>query len=256
MMSRKLTKKILSVAGATILLGTFIAKDARKDKLKELVDSIDNAESVFIIRNQNRSTQTGIKKFEEFVEESFKKLDPNRANKPQDLTMLEKSPLTGRISPLLIAIDISENSSEVLDNISRLADKLPQGSIPDQATLPRIKREADDLEAQVKHLESEEDRFIGVSTTSFERAKDEEDHLNNQARLLSGKAFEIEDQVYDLDQTVLKKSEVVRLEEKHRYEEWEKTYYALYGLGWVISMAGILIGGEEEKSVIEELEEG
>jgi hypothetical protein len=46
--------RLLSVLGALIIFLTFLAREGFRDELKELVDSIDAAQSVFLIRSDNR----------------------------------------------------------------------------------------------------------------------------------------------------------------------------------------------------------
>lgn len=45
--------RLLSTLGALIIFFTFLAREGFRDELKELVDSIDAAQSVFLIRSDN-----------------------------------------------------------------------------------------------------------------------------------------------------------------------------------------------------------
>lgn len=134
-------KKVLSVVGATVLLGTFLAKETRKDKLKELADSIDAGENNYIIREQNRTMFAELKRFEaEFVE--FRK-DPTRP-KP-DLSGFGAGSGGGWVDPgevdseMLNSIaDRRRENQEILDNVIQLANKLSTPSGSDQLKLRPI----------------------------------------------------------------------------------------------------------------------
>src|SRR5450432_3418599 len=58
-------RRCLSAGGATIIFVTFLAKDAARDKLKSLIDSIDAAENSFIIRAEQRKAFGELKSFED-----------------------------------------------------------------------------------------------------------------------------------------------------------------------------------------------
>jgi hypothetical protein len=57
-------KLLISLLGAVIVFGTFLARDTRRDKLKDLVDSIESAENAYLIRMGNRQMYEEIKRFE------------------------------------------------------------------------------------------------------------------------------------------------------------------------------------------------
>ncbi len=64
MWTRKRTKHTLPVLGATIILGTFIAKDARKDKLRELSGALESTRNFYNIQVAELRTLEELKRFE------------------------------------------------------------------------------------------------------------------------------------------------------------------------------------------------
>jgi hypothetical protein len=122
--TRRQLKKLLSVVGATVLLGTFLAKETRKDRLKELADSIDVGENSYVIREQNRTMFRELKRFEaEFVE--FRK-HPTRPE--PDLSGFSGSSGGGWVFPGEIDSEMLDSiadrwreNQEILDNVIQLA---------------------------------------------------------------------------------------------------------------------------------------
>jgi hypothetical protein len=61
-------KRLVAVAGATIIFLTFLVNDAKRENMKELVDSIETAENAFQIQTDSRRTYLEIRKFEKTLQ--------------------------------------------------------------------------------------------------------------------------------------------------------------------------------------------
>ena len=109
--------RLISVAGALILFVTFLAKDAKRDRLKELGDSIDSAENAFIIRAENKrmyeALQTLGRNFDDFRRNPWKKGAGGSGRPPWWNWTFELAEARDGIK----RVDNEERSSEeVLDN--------------------------------------------------------------------------------------------------------------------------------------------
>jgi hypothetical protein len=245
MLSRKLTKRILSIAGATIILGTFLAKDWRKDKLKELADSINTAENTYIIRMSNSKIYAEIKDvmseltgFEDEYDKDHHRDSNNSRSTPGAINW-------GKA--LVLLRGLVRDNDELVDAVAKLAEKLHSNAHRDE--LKKLVADNDTLRSQLDEVDRLEDSF----------ANDDRDHSSvlNQHVMSLGQGFDsIETRTNTLVKTILDDSEAERRNDERKYEYWKNIYYALFATGWIISMAGILIGRDEERTVVEELAEG
>ncbi len=64
--SLKRHHRTISVIGAFIVFGTFLAKDIKRDHLKDLGDAIDSAENAYVVRLDNRRTLSEINKLSQY----------------------------------------------------------------------------------------------------------------------------------------------------------------------------------------------
>jgi hypothetical protein len=255
--TRKQLKKLLSVVGATVLLGTFLAKETRKDKLKELADSIDAGENSYIIREQNRTMFAELKRFEaEFVE--FRK-HPTRP-KP-DLSGFGGGSGGGWVGPgevdsevLNSIADHWRENQEILGNVVQLANKLSTPSGSDLLDLGPINADNEHLKTELVSITGENDFLRKIAPKlAHEELVEKADSLNKQIYAL----FDVMDRVNSgtdhLNRIILDDAEREHRSDERMYLVWTQRFYALYLVGWLITVAGILIGEDKEDNQIESL---
>jgi hypothetical protein len=253
MITRKHLKKVLSTVGATVLLGTFLAKETRKDQLKELIDSIDTAETSYIMRVENRRTFAELTRFEQ----SFNKFKQN-PTKPQHDDFGGGSgdsswPAQGEIDNDVfksVVEDWGENE-QVLDNVNRLAAKLPQSSALD---LIAIRDEDNKVSSELATLAVETGNFERNPGMSSKERSANADTLNKRIYAAAGAMEPIDSGTKKISQKILDMAEAERQSDEHKYKIWSVGFYVLYFLGWSIGVAGILLGDDEkDDNPIEEL---
>src|ERR1022692_4135025 len=61
--------RLLVFIGASIALFTFVVKDEIRQELKDLMDSIDMAENIFMVRSDNREVLVQVAYLQQFLKE-------------------------------------------------------------------------------------------------------------------------------------------------------------------------------------------
>jgi hypothetical protein len=156
MWKRKRIKQVLSLVGATIILGTFIAKDARKDQPKELADSIQAAENQFNTQAELQKLVSAQSRFQD----SFQ-FFTQRFDKPQ-----AESSFKPRWDEFGWVQSDYANTKQLLTNVSQLREKLSE------ANKKTIDTEAfqEKLEVVNKKLDEVHERFNEVDAKADEIA--------------------------------------------------------------------------------------
>src|SRR5882762_5149423 len=125
-------KTLASLLGAFIIFWTFVAKDMRRDKLKDLADSIDSAENAYIIRMDHRKMEEKLRAFTmdfaEFRQHPTVAIDPGDARGGGDDSWphVLKVNNVATINDVAVSeIPINERAEEeLLDNVIRLSNEL------------------------------------------------------------------------------------------------------------------------------------
>ena len=257
MILRKHLKKLLSIFGATVILSTFVAKDAGKDKLKELVDSIDTAENAYIMRGENRRNFSEIKRFEaEFEEFRENPTKPKVAmsggfggGSSGSYSLADPGEIDWE-TLVSTSTDRADND-ELLDNISRLEKKLDDSSGSHDMELAAINDNNDKLKKELEHLVDVARGFEGIKTQVTRPARYvESERINSAIYDLPEKMDSIFTGTVKLSKRILDDAERGRKSDEHRFILWTRGYYFLYVVGWITGVIGIAIG-EEKNNVIE-----
>jgi hypothetical protein len=255
--TRKQLKKLLSIVGATVLLGTFMAKETRKNKLKELADSIDTGENSYVIREQNRTMFAEFKRFEaEFVE--FRK---HPTTPKPDLSGFGVGRGGGWVGPgevdweILNSIaDHWRENQEILDNVIQLANKLSTPSGSDRLELRPINDDNEHIKTELASLIGERDFVQRIAPKlKQEELVEKADSLNNRIYALLHVMDRVSSGTDHLNRIILDDAEREHQSDERMYLIWTQWFYALYLVGWLITIAGILIGEDKEDNPIESL---
>jgi hypothetical protein len=247
--TRKDIKMMLSITGATMLLGTFIVKDVREDKAKELVASINTAENVFISRTAERRIYDQMKQFEsEFLDY---RENPSKPDKWGDWD--DRKPRPGELDVnTLEAVGIRKRiNDEVLDDVVRLAEKLPDN-------VTSHKAEALDLEKSNEKLTKDIESMDELSHKLKMNDKAEIEQLNTVAHNNWETIEDIEHRTDKLSKAILKDAVAIRKKSEVSYNRLKVAYAIVFTFGWIISVFGIFLEGEEQKPkpLVEKLLEG
>jgi hypothetical protein len=115
--------RLLTFAGALIVFVTFLVKEGKRESLKDLADSVDAAESVFVIRSDNFTTPVQLARVEDKIDKVGQ--DLYRNSKIKDMDMKDIRFFMHFAEPAREDV-MFLRASKTLDNASRLFEKLPR----------------------------------------------------------------------------------------------------------------------------------
>ena len=142
-------RRLVTFIGALIVFVTFVVKDGLREQLKDLVSSIDSAESVFAIRNDANTTAMWLQRLQEQVDWIAEKIKLKGTSYSGD--MVERTHST-----LEIISEVHESIAVSLDNISNLIEKVPHQE--------ENARKAKEIQDDLQHLRDEHDILTAVFT--------------------------------------------------------------------------------------------
>jgi hypothetical protein len=240
----KRRRRIVSLIGALIVFGTFLAKDVRRDKLKDLVDSIESAENSYLIRAGNRRTLQEIKGFEK----SFSDFRRNPTAPEDQLTEADFED-RGVGFYLQTTHDDQLANMEIYDELARLAEKLP-GAQPEKNSLQAAKQ----LDAEFWEEWNAVDKEAMKLPDAW-RVKDTPLAKQLEAKIFTASAAgqKCSQTLESVSREILHEAANERVKAEANYEMWNKFTFLLYGVGFVIGIFGILMGGEDD-SIVESLQ--
>lgn len=245
-------RHLWAVGGATIVFVTFLAKDAERDHLKDLVDSIDAAENAFILRSQNRATITALKtfrdEFHEFREHPTVAVARNDGGGSSDFDDSKE------IDWEMLYSSRSEELSnqELLDSINRLARKLPENGAwkSTKSSLEFFKNKPQEFWDQW-HKSFDQAMKAANSKSSPQLIGE----TNDQVFKAHWIAKELSDALDNVSQNITVDSEKERAKVEALYVAWLWLTYLLYALGWIMTIRAIFLGKEGESLVQQMVED-
>ncbi len=234
------TQKLVSILGATIILGTFVVKEARKDKLKDLIDSVDAAENAYMIRIDDRKNYMALQQLSDVVKDF-------RAHPTKPVSMSEVGGGSSSFEePTEIDMGLFESMAEqelsnreLIDTVARLARKLPES----RSTL-RLDTIYGMDSSFWNDRQNALTRANGLRATPPKYVGQKGSVIDEMQRLLS-MVGTVADDVETESRKIISDAEEERSADEARYKCWTTIFYFLYGLGWLISVLGIFMGGTE-----------
>lgn len=238
----------MPLLGATIILVTFIAKDARTEKVKELGDSLELAQNRFDIEMQERKTYNAVRLLDREIYDQLALL-----HRRFDLVAGYSSTGMSNEHPFPCQM-LNHSSTDLLEHqgdfqyASALVRTLPDTikkqydleTVKKQFALTRIKLDL----AMSRCPDSDSDQPVKPPT--LDEAMDVDKSLVT-VEIISN----------DMYSKVLADATAQHDIAEKRAKYWTIVYYSLYAVGWLITVTGILIGEEtEEGGVAEKLASG
>lgn len=254
--TRKLTvstkvKRLVAAAGATIIFLTFLVNDAKRENMKELVGSIEAAENAFQIQTDSRRTYLEVRQFEKDFAES-------RGQHPLKKPAPHIDPMSGiEFDTVVSNKEIDWNTLNVIEEYQPFVDEL-LGHISKLAErLPRTRNRSRDVDA-LKHVNS--NLKLGWNDL-FSKANSVDDMLGSKEGATKVEQLNLEidglgqafikdsDDVEKESRSILDEAERERAATEENYRFWTIVFRIMYVFGWVVGIAGILIGANEDAVV-------
>jgi len=198
-----------------------------RERLKDLVDSIDTAQSVFVAE---RESQQMSQRLAEIYRISVVSYD----------NMHSPAPPPGEAYPITIATimshyqgayDAEQRLESELNAVDRLLEKLP--------TDQNREKKLNDLKTQFKAVQKADEDFR--NTTSPRSTTELKENLNS-AVVLEHQAWDAETAIQTLSLSILKDSGEVKKRDETCFKIATCGSYVLYCLGWGLGLIGKLFG--------------
>ena len=207
-------RRLLLFIGASIALSIFVVKDEIRQDLKDLTDSINTAENVFMVRSDSREVIIQVARIQQLLE-----------GKPS---------WTGLASSEAYYRSLTAQ----LDSTLHLLAKVPHGG--------EFDREAIDLMAKRNQWMADSLRPMApISEGPVVRDEAEEKAEKALGQKLWNDAFLLDGQVQSFGSSVVDMARKVEAHEEHLYRISKYASYTLYSLGWLVGLIGTLFGGED-----------
>jgi len=232
-------RRALSLTGLLLVFVTFVVKDAVRERLKDSIDSIHAAESLYLIRTDTFTITALIQNVDKHIGSITGPADHPGSTEKRTAreTLLEE---TKAREDLYTALE------SLLENTSRVVETLPR---------PKLRRE------QLLALKCELDQIRGLDNEAHQVTSDYYKNLNiddvlqpdqpRKEQVVLAKEAEADYALFSRTYALLLKAnqamnDVIR-EARTSYQSEERLYtiftyvgYALYALGWSLTAIGQL----------------
>lgn len=235
--------KAMTLLGLTVIFATFIAKELRRDKMKDLMESIHTAENIYVIRGDNRKNLVHILDIKRRVLE----LNETRDTKPShshedkiDWDLLEQSWTDDDAIPGTIS------------DLARLLDILPYGA--PQVELNNVNKTFKTTEQELNDDENEADKLDQERSDKNTRTR--VSALNKELENVQKKYQDLWNNLESVNEKSLDLAEHEHDRAAESFEDWSDTYFWLFGFGWIVSVLGVIYGDEKDHEAIKKFSEG
>jgi hypothetical protein len=218
----KQNERLLSAVGAGLVLLTFVVREAIREDLRDLISSIESAQSIYLVRADSLDVVSRLVALDSRIEEGT-----------------EAKIRLGSITDLRRQQDADDwtyirlNSTRA--NLADLIDRLPK-----QYRRQYTSR-LGQLDASVKQIDDLYPAFNnGISSTNPTQAQEDQAVrlLRNVEQLLD----ETYQKSFQLEREVLRKAQQIRKAKETVYSWCTWVSYVTYPLGWLIGFLGALAG--------------
>jgi hypothetical protein len=227
-------KFLFSLVGALLVVLTFAIKDDYRERVKSLGESIDAAESTFIIRYENERIYNLISHHRDSLD-IFHPPNPGGGTGSWDLDVRRAEADHDEVG----------NSMVTLDNISRLAEKIPTADTH-RHRVSIIRNDMQQFEADwisfqiLKAQHPDVIRNPRADPNVFDRLVVETNRIGDSASSI----FAL---INALGVDVLRDAEIARGGSERKYHKLNIVSYVLYAFGALLTVAGVFLGIEGAK---------
>jgi hypothetical protein len=205
--------RLLSVAGAFIIFVTFLVREGYRDELKELVDSIDGARNVFLIRPDNRDIAEQVARLQESLGAKY----PQYVMAPSNVLYRSFTESIMSSLDLLDKVPHDVEFDKELSNLSWRRDKWMTAFLRPIAPLP---------EGPIVRDKAKE---------AADKAID--DKLWMEASSLDNDTLFFGARVVDM-------ARKAKVEKEQKYRTSKRIYFCLFAIGWGFAVIGKDVGVE------------
>ena len=232
--------KVVTLVGAGIVLATFVVKDVMSERLKNLNDSLNSAESFYTSQTYSIFVQDDLSYLKQEIDTVLSSLEGKGKGQTEQLEELDS--IRAQASDDHLAV-----LTEYLQNLATLVSKIPHSKTTANQ-VEELYGQCTQNWSNLKELRNESPALFAAinknpgDPKAFQNLKDFETKSEKIAP---------ETSTITTSATTLTKSIVTDLRTKERNSERDYSiatvvFYVLFGLGWLTSLAGQLLGVKTE----------
>jgi hypothetical protein len=219
--------RLLIFVGALIVFVTFLVKEGLRERLKDLVDSIDTAQSVFVAERENQQMSQRLAEIYRISVVSYDNMH-NPAPQPGEAYPITIATIMSHYQG---AYDAEQRLESELNAVDRLLEKMP--------TDQNREKKLNDVQTQFKAVQKNDEGFR--NTPSPHSTSELKENLNS-AVSLEHQAWDTETAIQNLSLSILKDSGEVKKRDETYFKIATWGSYLLYCLGWGLGLIGKLFG--------------
>jgi len=216
----KVHRRVAAVTGALIVFLTFVVKDAVREQVKDLVDSLQSAEDVFEIRAQHEVTVALLNGIGQRVQLIWQ-------STPEAKEFLRKNDKSGVIHDITENADIIEQERANLDNLQRFIARLPSSETGLRAEVSEIR----------KRWTEHHDFYLQVIAMINQKQMSEDQEFDAMSTL-GPESEDLNSAILDLSERAIAKSDTLREDAEKRLQIYTWASYVLYTVGWSLALFG------------------
>lgn len=223
-------KESLVLLAAFIVFITYIVKDVLRESLKDIVSSIDSAESYFLIRASTFPLMQSLSQIDGELGYLTLLLDGQQQHQSRSNAKLQSQ--INKLSHNRDSLDKMEfETAQSIDSLRRLLNKVPDSAI--------VQRQFVDVEKEWDTLKAADSKFHQsvINGVGSDSEKNNETYLSTIADLNG-----IDNELNTIATQSLQKAEIVR----QRRERWLNVFtplsIALFIIGWTLALYANLHG--------------
>jgi hypothetical protein len=231
-------RRLLTFFGALIVFVTFIVKEAKREQLKSVVDSLEIADGVFAVRQDNYATHSQLstlqKSFNKFIEKTAAHDEREKRLEIYRLVQDKREVLDERLSRVRSSLD----STKALAAIVPIDNNLKQALSDAQQAYSELLDRNNKINKSLPNLMMAE---ISVFNDKYRQSNEQ----------VASALFFLEEDARGLQKTAdaiaadtLALSEKQKAAAEKSYEHYTLWSYFLYSLGWGLGLLGRLSGIE------------
>jgi hypothetical protein len=248
--------KVLTLVGAFTVFGTFVTKEAMRDRMKDLADSLRTAQAVFILRFQNSGEAgrfLGVQQHLWKIDRELKGVPKERQAPGIPQRILEDFSADERLIGPLPGETGAEARSELrddlesdeealaetgpeLENLEGLVESMPRN----KDDLVEITRYSNQVASLIGEYDALDSRIINLPADSSDRTT--MDDLGSALGDLDNKTADLLEAANTFGHGVFDKADQEKVKAESEYAAFTWASYIFYTLGWCLGLVGEFYG--------------
>lgn len=226
--------RLVTVVGAIIIFVTFVAKEWYGENLKDLKESIDSGQAVFVLQNENRIIQQRLAWLWTLDSNTYTNVLTTQRPDPSKITLQNEE------SQSQFTFDSINRMKDQFDAATRLLKNIPHNKTKDDE-LARLRTRYADASKKFKAFAPP-----GSSTPQPDLEKAFHDMLAIERETLT-----VEDDLDRFSTEFFVESHEIQEKKEREYDLTKYVAIGLYAFGWSLTLLGKLYGPKREEEADE-----